>query len=307
MTKYPVGLFMKFFILLLVFFHTTLFSQSLMSKEKIKEEASNRKLSHIKSCTEQEYGYSFGKRNEIGEKTKYTEYNKNGFESLQKIYEKEFIKSYSESQYDPNNNLITYSEYDSKNNLISKRINKYINDLHIESVQFNAAGEIEYKQYFDYDSKKSPIGGKSLENNGSIYSKWKFKYEGNNLSEEIFYDSVGKISSKSIYGYSNNKKIKEIHLKSDGAKLDEILFEYPSKNKMIQKVSRYILADPFVSKLISLFDKNGRTIEQYSENLDGTLNWRVKYSFDKNGNSIEEIHYNSLNEPDRSSRYEYEY
>jgi hypothetical protein len=300
---------MKLFTLLLCFiFNIPIFSQSFESIEKIKEEARNRQLSHIKSCIQNEYSYSFGKRNEDGEKIEYTEYNKYGYELIKKSFDKELVQSYSEFEYDVNNNPIIFSEYDSDNNLVKKRINKYDNNLlHIESVNYNSTGEIDYKEYYEYNSKKIMIGGKSIYDNGEIYSKWQFKYKDEHLIEEIFYNSEGKIKSKSVYEYLNNKKSKEIEMKSDGAKIREVIYEYPQKNKIIAKTSYYILADPSVVIWSFILDKYGRTIESNSETKDGSTKKRIQYKYDKNGNPLEEIHYNSVNEPEKSIMFEYEY
>lgn len=300
---------MKVIILLfIIIINVSLLSQTFISDEKDKEEAHHRQLSHIKSCTKKEFGYSFGKKNKLGEKIEYSEYSKNGFELLKKLYDKEIMNSYSEFEYDSNNKLVVYSEYDSYNNLISKRTNKYDNNcLHIEAVEFNGLGEIVYKHFYEYNSKNKMIGGKSLYPNGDLYSKWQLKYERDNLTEEIFYDSEGKMSRKTIYEYANNKKSKISVIKSDGAKLTVILYEYPAKNKIVEKVSHYIFADPSIVKRTYITDKTGKFIEEYAENEEGSINNRIKYKYENNGNTIEEIHFNNLDEPEKSVIFEYTY
>jgi len=273
---------MKLYIILFtVLINALSYAQSFVSEETKLREANKRKLSSIKSCSVIEYNYEFGQRKEVGKRIEFYEYNHQGFIVLKKEFSNNIITEYSANEYDTLNHIITYSEYDSFNNLLYKRTNKYDNNqLHFESINYDYNGDIISKQYFEYDLKKRWVGGKTINASGELDTKWIFKYANNLLVEELFYNSVGSIKSKTVYVYLNKMKVKETKYKADGAKQEEIVFEYPSKSRMITTRYIYYFAEPMIIKLISLFDRNGNLIEEWSEGKDKTINWREKYVYD---------------------------
>lgn len=300
---------MKYCIFIVILFTTAYHSQSFKSKEITNKEALQRKLSGINSCYIKEYNYSFGSRDEEGKTIEYFEYNQDGYEIFNIKYDNGRIESKSESIYDDNNNMINYSEYDAFNNLISKRKNIYDEfSNHTKSLGFNNFGMIEVVQYFSHDPNGRLTGMETQYSKG-IYSAGKFKYEGNNLIEEVFYDSLGRVWSKFTYEYLNNKKIKEVRLSDDGSKLLEIQYLYIDRSHVEETINWYFKGNPkpLISKKYYTYDKNSRKIEAYNNKEDGSLNWRIKYKYDNNGNPLEEILYNSFDEPEKITVYEYHY
>lgn len=298
---------MKLFIFF-IFFSTFLFPQPYISTKDNLKEANKRKLSEIKAYNKYEYKYSFGKRKTNGVKLEEAEFDNLGFLIKAKYYESDRLSTYIENEYNEENNLISHSEIDLFKDIMLRDLNRFNSSgLNLECITFNSRGNIEFKQFFEYNSNSQNIGGKTIYANGDLYSKWKHRYEKNNLIEEILYSSDGNVSLKIVSKYSKNKKVKETRYQEDGSKSMEIAFEYPSKNKCVIKTSHYVLAEPIITNVTKITDNKERIIEEYLTKDDDSINWRIKYTYDINGNPLEEIHFNSLDEPERVEVYEYSY
>ena len=118
-----------------------------------------------------------------------------------------------------------------------------------------------------YNEKGNKIEENYYNSNGRLYSKTTYKYdEKGNMIEDNFYDSDdGSLIYKNTYKYDEKgNKIEEYHYDEDGKFNYKYTYKYNEKGNMIEKNN---------------YDSNGR------------LDYKYTYEYDKNNNWTQRIEY----------------
>ena len=107
-----------------------------------------------------------------------------------------------------------------------------------------------------------------------------------------------------IYNEKGNK-IEENYYNSNGRLYSKTTYKYDEKGNMIEDNFYDSDDGSLIYKNTYKYDKKGNKIEEYHYDEDGKFNYKYTYKYDEKGNIIEENHYDSNGRLD--SKYTYEY
>lgn len=197
-------------------------------------------------------------------------------------------------KYDSNSNWIHTKEYDSNNKLVFHIENKYDkNGNCIESTQkSDITGESRRKTTYDdfgqkiksfnFKLEKSFFGFKEIQDGFTEY-----KYDNNNMIEEIDLDLNNRNILKRSYEYDN-----ENFLIKTCDNYGKTIIEYNKNGKKISETSYDEFGD-FTSKSKFDYSANNLIARGYYDNND-QLKSVSKYIYDNNDNMVEDVYYKLL-------------
>ena len=107
-----------------------------------------------------------------------------------------------------------------------------------------------------------------------------------------------------IYNEKGNK-IEENYYNSNGRLYSKTTYKYDEKGNMIEDNFYDSDDGSLIYKNTYKYDEKGNKIEEYHYDEDGKFNYKYTYKYDEKGNIIEENHYDSNGRLD--SKYTYEY
>ena len=107
-----------------------------------------------------------------------------------------------------------------------------------------------------------------------------------------------------IYNEKGNK-IEENYYNSNGRLYSKTTYKYDEKGNMIEDNFYDSDDGSLIYKNTYKYDEKGNIIEEYHYDEDGKFNYKNTYKYDEKGNIIEENHYDSNGRLD--SKYTYEY
>ncbi len=107
-----------------------------------------------------------------------------------------------------------------------------------------------------------------------------------------------------IYNEKGNK-IEENYYNSNGRLYSKTTYKYDEKGNMIEDNFYDSNDGSLIYKNTYKYDEKGNKIEKYHYDEDGKFNYKYTYKYDEKGNIIEENHYDSNGRLD--SKYTYEY
>ena len=107
-----------------------------------------------------------------------------------------------------------------------------------------------------------------------------------------------------IYNEKGNK-IEENYYNSNGRLYSKTTYKYDEKGNMIEDNFYDSDDGSLIYKNTYKYDEKGNIIEEYHYDEDGKFNYKYTYKYDEKGNIIEENHYDSNGRLD--SKYTYEY
>ncbi len=131
-----------------------------------------------------------------------------------------------------------YDGLDESESRNRKNTKKYIYDENnqlIEIIEFSSENKIVSDCVLKYDDKGNVISEIFKVEDGNQSHKYKYKYDGDFVTEKI--DENIHLKSTSIYKYkynTNGNKIEEIDFDADGIKLGELKYSYDNKNNLIE-------------------------------------------------------------------------
>jgi len=197
-------------------------------------------------------------------------------------------------KYDSNSNLIHNKEYDSNNKLIEEIDNKFDkNGNCIETTQkSDFTGETRIKTTYNqfgqkiksihFNLEKSFIGYKEVQD---FYTE--YKYDDNNLIEEIDFDLNNRIILKKSYEYDDGN-----YLIKTCDNYGKTIIEYNKNGKKVSETSYDEFGD-FTSKSKFDYSANNLIARGYYDNND-QLKSVSKYIYDNNDNMVEDAYYKLL-------------
>ena len=108
-----------------------------------------------------------------------------------------------------------------------------------------------------------------------------------------------------IYNEKGNK-IEENYYNSNGRLYSKTTYKYDEKGNMIEDNFYDSDDGSLIYKNTYKYDEKGNKIEEYHYDEDGKFNYKYTYKYDEKGNIIEENHYDSNGRLDSKHTYEYD-
>ena len=201
----------------------------------------------------------------------------------EKKYNKFTIKNFNNKGY-----FTEEETYKSGNKLKNKVIitfDKKGNKTEINQY-YGKKEQLSFRQTREYNSHNKPIVLKNFTaySNGDInlVAITKYKYDKKNrLTEENTFLPNGTLETKTLYKYDTQKNIVKLQNKYDSnGELSLRISEYKNPKKII--ILYYSEGEPS-SNNIYLFNKKEQTIEEQTNNLDGTASNSDKLTYNKYG------------------------
>lgn len=175
------------------------------------------------------------------------------------------------------------------------------NFIFFDTTIFNKLGEkVEFKRYdekelfshfkYFYDSLHHLVREEELKSRdcNSNHSRL-FKYEGENLKEEISINSLGQVTNKILYSYDNKTEIKNIYDSYMGYDTNVDIIEksiYDHNGLVIEHSKNLLPQEKYASKVSEGGDKGSRMGIVDSEKGSNEDKWIFEYEFDNHKNWI---------------------
>jgi hypothetical protein len=277
---------------------------SVSFEEKQKQKILQQK---IKSSSECEFKYHYGKLADTCTKIASVEYDK----SANKIqeYDNIFFKTTTHFKYNSANQLQEELMINLDGSFDRRITYRYdANGYQIEMTIYAADSGILVNNVFRYDSLGNQVEHVFYNSDGIIENKSIYKYDNfKNRIEWTELDSIGKIKFKETTIYnSNNNPISTVNKDEKGKVKVRYQYKYDSKNNQIEMIKTNAVNKVDYSYKYK-YDGNGNQIEWINLKADNTIDYKYSYKYDKNNNEIERTEFNNLNEPLRLIKISYEH
>ncbi len=119
-----------------------------------------------------------------------------------------------------------------------------------------------------------------------------FKYDkNNNLVEDSYYDSLGKILSKNMYKYNKlNKVLENAEYSDDGSLREKIIYNYNEKGNILSQIN-YSSKGNITQQILYEYNDYGNVVKEEKNNGKGEITDGFFYKYNDRNKVIELVYY----------------